>query len=567
MRRKNNSDELSTEIKQPRGRRDWVKNAVIIFLAVMLVLTFFSNTIMNWSLPEVAAQYPQSTIITTKIRGNGTVEAAQTYNVTIQESRTVGKVHVRAGDAVKAGDTLLTLDEKESQELIDARAAVSALQLEYDKMQVGTGDQTHAAEASLQQARDAVDKAEDELYAAQQYESDIKWYDDQISSANATLREKQTAADNAHTRVTNLESSSSESAVMSANAEYQDAERQVQSWVDIGANNPESPNFPDYQAAANERDRLYREQIAPRVAELAQELTDARQAASNADIDVSNAQTYVDSTTAAKDDYMNSHPAKSVETAQSALTTAENALADLEAKAADDAAQKQHDDEVAQMDRDAKAKELADAQAKVADLEEKAAAAKIISRYDGVVQTVNVAAGDTTSAESPLMVVELTEQGYTLTASITREQARYLREGMTAEITNLWNSGITMTLASITADQANLAGNRTLTFTVQGDDVVVGQQLSFSIGDKNQSYDVVVPSAAVHSDADGSFVYTVVVKPSPLGNRYSVAKTKVEVLASDDTHTAVAGELSTADFVITTSAVPLQPGDQVRIAE
>ena len=567
MRRKNNTDELSTEIKQPRGRRDWVKNAVIIFLAVMLVLTFFSNTIMNWSLPEVAAQYPQSTIITTKIRGNGTVEAAQTYNVTIQESRTVGKVHVRAGDAVKAGDTLLTLDEKESQELIDARAAVSALQLEYDKMQVGTGDQTHAAEASLQQARDAVDKAEDELYAAQQYESDIKWYDDQISSANATLREKQTAADNAHTRVTNLESSSSESAVMSANAEYQDAERQVQSWVDIGANNPESPNFPDYQAAANERDRLYREQIAPRVAELAQELTDARQAASNADIDVSNAQAYVDSTTAAKDDYMNSHPAKSVETAQSALTTAENALADLEAKAADDAAQKQHDDEVAQMDRDAKAKELADAQAKVADLEEKAAAAKIISRYDGVVQTVNVAAGDTTSAESPLMVVELTEQGYTLTASITREQARYLREGMTAEITNLWNSGITMTLASITADQANLAGNRTLTFTVQGDDVVVGQQLSFSIGDKNQSYDVVVPSAAVHSDADGSFVYTVVVKPSPLGNRYSVAKTKVEVLASDDTHTAVAGELSTADFVITTSAVPLQPGDQVRIAE
>ena len=27
--------------------RDWVKNAAIIFLAVLLVLTFFSNTIMN----------------------------------------------------------------------------------------------------------------------------------------------------------------------------------------------------------------------------------------------------------------------------------------------------------------------------------------------------------------------------------------------------------------------------------------------------------------------------------------------------------------------------------------
>ena len=28
-------------------KRDWVKNAAIIFLAVMLALTFFSNTIMN----------------------------------------------------------------------------------------------------------------------------------------------------------------------------------------------------------------------------------------------------------------------------------------------------------------------------------------------------------------------------------------------------------------------------------------------------------------------------------------------------------------------------------------
>ena len=55
------TNELSTEgrRRKKRGRRDWVKNAIIIFLAVLLVLTFFSNTIMNYSLPEVAAQYPQ----------------------------------------------------------------------------------------------------------------------------------------------------------------------------------------------------------------------------------------------------------------------------------------------------------------------------------------------------------------------------------------------------------------------------------------------------------------------------------------------------------------------------
>ena len=43
------TNELSTEgrRRKKRGKRDWVKNAIIIFLAVLLVLTFFSNTIMN----------------------------------------------------------------------------------------------------------------------------------------------------------------------------------------------------------------------------------------------------------------------------------------------------------------------------------------------------------------------------------------------------------------------------------------------------------------------------------------------------------------------------------------
>ena len=32
---------------QGSARKDWIKNLAIIFLSIMLVLTFFSNTIMN----------------------------------------------------------------------------------------------------------------------------------------------------------------------------------------------------------------------------------------------------------------------------------------------------------------------------------------------------------------------------------------------------------------------------------------------------------------------------------------------------------------------------------------
>ena len=50
-------------------RREWVKTAAIIFLTIMLLLTFFSNTIMNYSLPEVSAKYVQSGSLSEQIRG------------------------------------------------------------------------------------------------------------------------------------------------------------------------------------------------------------------------------------------------------------------------------------------------------------------------------------------------------------------------------------------------------------------------------------------------------------------------------------------------------------------
>ena len=101
-----------------KKRREWVKNAAIIFLSVMLVLTFFSNTFMNYSLPEVAAQYVQSGTITAKIRGTGTVESGDPYNVKITETRTISSVLVKTGDKVEKGAPLLLLEDKESKEYI-----------------------------------------------------------------------------------------------------------------------------------------------------------------------------------------------------------------------------------------------------------------------------------------------------------------------------------------------------------------------------------------------------------------------------------------------------------------
>lgn len=540
--------------RKKRGRRDWVKNAIIAFLAVLLVLTFFSNTIMNYSLPEVAAQYPQSTTLTTKIRGTGTVEAAQSYNVTVQETRTVATVNVKKGDTIAAGDTLLTLDATESQELQDARSSLASLQLEYEKMQLPKSEEGAAAQAlTLSQAQAAVSRAETELANARQYESDLKWYQDQEAAAKSDLATKNQTKDYYTSLVDNLNSQINN--VENTNADYLSAKKRLE-------------DDPENEELKAEVRRIYDEQIAPQLASLTNQLSEAQQnllnatyAASQADAAYSNAQSATATFQSRNSD------ATSVSAAETALQTAKDTLASAQATATDTENTNTYNESVNQLELEAKAQEVKDAEDKVKALEEKTSAASIKSRYAGVVTEVNVAAGDTTSADTPLMVVELTEKGYTLKATVKKEQARTLKEGLQAEITNLWDSGITMTLTSITADKNDPANSRVLTFSVTGEDVSVGQSLSFSVGDKNASYDLVIPSAAIHTDANGSFVYVVQVKSSPLGNRYSVKKKTVSVVASDDSNSAVSGELEAQDFVITTATVPLEVGTQVRMAE
>ena len=119
--------------KTASKRRDWVKNAAIIFLAVMLVLTFFSNTIMNYSLPEVATQYVQSGTITAKVRGTGTVEATDPYNVMIKESRVISSVAVKQGDTVEKDQVIYYLEDAESDELKKAEDELEDLELAYMK--------------------------------------------------------------------------------------------------------------------------------------------------------------------------------------------------------------------------------------------------------------------------------------------------------------------------------------------------------------------------------------------------------------------------------------------------
>ncbi|MDR0992009.1 MAG: hypothetical protein LBL87_03810 [Ruminococcus sp.] len=150
------------------NRKEKIKNAAIIFLVVMLILTLFSNTIMNWSLPEVAVQYPAYQSISQQITGNGTVEAADTYEVKTGSVKRITGVYVMKGDTVDEGQLLFTLEEGDSTDLTQAKNDLRAAQDEYDKLLLVNGDDYTLDELSIKnkEAELAEAKSKQENFAA-----------------------------------------------------------------------------------------------------------------------------------------------------------------------------------------------------------------------------------------------------------------------------------------------------------------------------------------------------------------------------------------------------------------
>lgn len=146
--------------EQEKIQRPWVKNAAIIFLSIMLALTFFSKTIMNVSLPEVTGQYTTSGSISESVSGMGTVAANLAYNVQLAETRTVSSVKIAAGDSVEAGDVLFTLEPAESEELTAAEEALSQMEYDYEVALVQAVGADYAVEnQNIQSIRDQLNDA------------------------------------------------------------------------------------------------------------------------------------------------------------------------------------------------------------------------------------------------------------------------------------------------------------------------------------------------------------------------------------------------------------------------
>lgn len=674
-------------------KRGWVKNAAIIFLSILLVLTFFSQTILNRSLPEVSTASVSSDTINARIRGSGTVTAGDTYEVVLGETRTVEAVYVKVGDAVAVGDKLFLLADKDSTELTQAQEQLATARRNYQSALIDMGSADYAREnrniqklretladaqqklaagtvtpeevnlaaANLKEAQktqkelakavtdaetaysdaqaavaalesqvktleDSVEKQdraletlEDELYRLQRGETYTQA--DLVKAQNALAEAKRdyancwdqnkTALDSLRAKAEAiLGSSGGESGATSA----EDVIRQMQALCD-GWNNDQledaykatteeynafqllKPKYTALEKAQEKADSVEaglknNESLQTQIRQKRQEISDAEETLSDTKHQLKQAKKDL----AAKQDELSSADwdltalkdrqeqqteaiaafqetyddlkarSDSYESLKTAVDSAEAALEDALFALAE---QKKNDSKQSakdQLNLQAQKEEIAKLEKEVAERKENAVGAEVTAKTAGTVSTISAVAGREVAAGTALATIEVVDRGYTLKFSVTKEQAQKVRLGDKAEISNYWwGSGIDATLTQIMPDSANPSTNKLLVFTLTGE-VSSGDNLNLSIGQKSANYDAVIPSSAVRSDSNGTFVLVLTAKSTPLGNRYTATRVDVKVLAQDDTKSAVSG-LTYGDFVITTSSKPLDAGMQVRMVD
>lgn len=563
-----------------KKRREWVKNAAIIFLSVMLVLTFFSNTFMNYSLPEVAAQYVQSGTITAKIRGTGTVESGDPYNVKISETRTISSVLVKTGDKVEKGAPLLLLEDKESKELTDAQAALDKAMLDFE-LALLSGDISNSAFQNVQNGNvSSLNTYQSRIVAA---EAEIDKWQKQVDEATTAINQLKTAQVNVDAGGA-PDTSSEQNKVNVAQAalnsdeikiakdkisEWQAAQATCQATIDKYNENIASSvsgngfvnqvTEDEYQLAVKNRDQY-------------QSLINERQAFINSNPDKVKA--YDEKVKALAD------ANKALTEKQNSKTNSTNSLTvqtqnwqteldkrNIQLKAAQDTKAQLLKDISTELNLDYQLDSLKKQRDDIAKLQENAVGASIDAPISGTITSVTVKAGDEAQPDTALVTMQPEGKGFTMSFSVTNDQAKRLSVGDKADLVNSWRySDMDITLASIKPDTTDPGQKKLLTFDITGDEVTPGQSLNVSVGQKSANYDLIVPNSAIREDSNGKFILIVESKSSPLGNRYVATRVDVEVLASDDTQSAVSGALYGYEFVITTSTQPVEAGKLVRLA-
>lgn len=567
------------KVYTPNRRREIIKTILIIFLAALLVLTFFSNTIMNRSLAEISTERTASGKLTERIRGNGTVESNQAYEVKVDGNKTIDTIMIKTGQEVKKDDVLFTVGGGDSEEIKTAEKQLSELELAYQKALL-------TLPADYSKENQAIADARAELNAAIAKRDSYSPDQGSDNSSQDTYNANKSQLNyytKLQTKLQNTISAIDMDEYASAAPEYSGQLVKMKNELDeaSAAYSEASTLFTTLAAGDAPQEEIDSakadmEAKSAKVSELRSAYNDYKYSLRNDLVSqLTDAENNVDYYTGLVGDGMSSSvdmPISSVSDAVSydqLVADVEQKQRALEGLISDLNKAKREGDNasaLSNLELAAQKKEIDRAKEELEKLKKKNDVSEIKSKYSGVVSSINIKPGETTVPDSPLAIIDLSDEGFTMTVNIDAEKAKKVKKGAKAEILNNWGGDVEAVVSEIKNSSQAGSREKSVKLTISGD-VTSGEGLEIAIPCGSATYDAIVPRSAVQDDNEGKYVLTVRSKSSPLGNRYYAEKVKVEVLASDDNSCAVSGSIANGDYVITAASKPVDPGDQVRMKE
>jgi len=557
--------------KDPKKRREIIKTVLIVFLAVLLVLTFFSNTIMNRSLPEISTEAVSSGKLTERVRGSGMIESNQTYEVKVDGNKVIDTICIKTGQEVEKDTVLFTIGTGESEALTEAESALAALELEYQKSLLVVPVDYSVENQAIKNAREDLTKAIAKRDAAAEDQGSAAAAREQYNSNKIALNQKTAEQSALQSTITAIDTDDYSAAAVeysgnlasllnaysSAESEYNAAYQLYTKLITEGADAAAAKEDADAKAVARDNAKAeYEGQKSSIRADLVNKMSYVNNEIASLSAEIAN---YENSSQSGEGTMSVDELNNDVEAKQRAL---EDLIINLEKVKKENNVNNQ----VAALDVDAKKAELEKQKVKVEKLKKECESTEIKSKYSGVVSSINIKPGEETVPDMPIAVIDISSDGYTVQISVDGEKAKKVKVGAEAEVINNWNGNVNAVLSEIKNDTTSGSKNRILIFDITGD-ADSGTNLDLSIPCGSGTYDAIVPKSAVYEDKNGKFVLTVRSKSSPLGNRYYAERVSVEVIASDETSSAVNGDISSGDYVITAASKPVSPNDQVRMKD
>lgn len=553
-----------------------MRRIAVSFLILMAVLTVLSRALDSMTVTRVTVGYGSQGTVTHRVSGEGTFEADSVAYISMPEGLFVEMLYKRPGEAVQAGEVILTLQQERLQEVREEQEAArrrAELALEQERLSARTyprvtqemlaRQQLEADQRALETGREDLAQAQEEC--AVNLEALRQEYDRKAGRSEDEIREDARRAVKSAGRTYDAARLARDQAVKQAERTVRDKQKKLdrleeqeapEEALEEAAEELERANE-DLEEIREEQELLVEEaKVALRAAEEDYDDRDYNSEQRREELE----REYDERVKAEEEKQKNAE--RQVLQLEEAVRQSTQKLENARISDAGTLSQEETQREISRLRQEALELDLVQAEKKLARTDALIAAGGAVNApVSGFVAAVDAGAGEMTSQGDQ---ISLATGSLLFRARVEREKAALLRSKIPILVRRTGVAGeLKLEVDSVSRAEEN--GMVSVTAAVPAGMGYLGETGSFSIVLESEPYGTVIPIEALREDQKGFYCLAAEPEKTILGEELKAVRIDVTVLEKGDSRAAVSGPIGQDMRLILSSNKGVAAGDRVRV--